>query len=429
MPRSKTTRTAPTQELIDVLQQRQNVKDVVLNWSRRGGKSFTAATEVILPFSYYLEDCRITYVTTTLKHAKDIMWSVLLDQLGPIIKNKNISEGRITAHNSSGGTSQIQLMGWQTIDSIRGTHNDVIIYDETQLLGDFYSNHNTAVMPTMATTKGRRFYLFTPLGFNHAYSLAQEAKQNPDWYYSEADWTKFPHIDEDFIKKEQQRMTEAEFLQEYMCQFIKPDGLVLSEFKHDVHVYAHDIMGVIYKTIVGLDFGYGNGNTAILKADITKNQQGQDVYWVNAEIYERGSQLQTFQIAEKIAYLKPSIVHADSADPSRIIDLSKTGLPVVPIKKYNNYKTGPSGLISRVNQAISQDRVHIHSSLVNLLGEINMWFWSEKSGIIRPDKTTKHDAIDALLYLVGANEETVRQSAVVQQKKRKQIVRYRPAGI
>ena len=420
-------RSQPTQEVMDEISANPNIKDVVLNWSRRGGKSYTAAQDVILPFSYYLESGKITYVSTTLKHAKDIMWTQLLDTLGPIIKSKNTGEGRITVHNSHGGESVVQLMGWQTIDSIRGTANDIVIYDETQLLGDFYSNHNTAVMPTMATTKGRRFYLFTPYGFNHAYELSEEAKSNPDWLYSEADWTKFKHIDADFIEKEKYRMTHAQFQQEYMCKFIKPDGLVLSEFKRDIHAYAGEVDAAIYKRLVGVDFGYGEGKTAILKADISKNALGQDVYWINKEVYKRGADLQTYQIAKIIADMKPNLVHADSADPGRTNDLSRTGLPIMPIKKSNNYKTGPNGLITRVNQAIRQDRVHIHEDVVNLLSEINMWFWKGNGNedIVRPDKKSKHDAIDALLYLVGANEEQVTPEKVIKHNRRKKLTRYK----
>jgi hypothetical protein len=427
----KIKRSQPTQDVMDEINANPNIKDVVLNWSRRGGKSFTAAQDVILPFAYYLDSGKITYVSTTLKHAKDIMWTQLLDTLGPIIKSKNTGEGRITVHNNYGGESVVQLMGWQTIDSIRGTANDVVIYDETQLLGDFFANHNTAVMPTMATTKGRRFYLFTPYGFNHAYELAQEAKKNPEWIYSEADWTKFKHIDAEFVEKEKKRMTDAEFRQEYMCEFIKPDGLVLSEFKRDIHAYAGETDAVIYKRIVGVDFGYGQGKTAILKADVSKNPQGQDIYWINKEVYKRGSELQTYQIAKIIADMKPNLVHADSADPGRTNDLSRTGLPIMPIKKSNNYKTGPNGLISRVNQAIKQDRVHIHEDVVNLLSEINMWFWKGNGNgdIVRPDKSTKHDAIDAMLYLVGANEESVTPERVTQLKKKKKISKYKPVSV
>lgn len=423
-------RSAPAQELITHLEQHPEVRDIVVNWSRRGGKTYTSVADIILPFTYYIKDCRISYITTTLKHAKDIAWNPLLNELGPLIKNKNIGEGRIQTHNAHGGTSYIQLMGWQTVDSIRGTANDIVIYDETQLLGDFYSNHNTAVMPTMATTKGRRFYLFTPLGFNHAYELAEEAKRNPLWYYSEATWDKFKHIDKEFIARERERMTEAEFLQEYMCRFIKPDGLVLSEFQHDIHVFEEEIIGQITKVLVGLDFGYGNGNTAIITAVVTKNAKGQDMYWIVDELYQRGCELQTFEIAELIAQKKPTRVHADSADPSRINDLMRTGLPVVPIKKSNNYKVGPSGLIARTNQAFAQDRVRIKKSCTNLLSEMNMWFWNVQKDIVRPDRSTKHDAIDALLYLIGANEETVRPEQITKYRTPvRKVRRYNPVGL
>jgi len=421
-------RTVPGQALAGVIENRKDIKDFVINWSRRGGKSHFAIHDIMLPAALYIENCRIAYITSTLRHAKDIMWLQIIDAVGAKLDKKatNKAEGRIGVKNELKGTSIIQLMGWQTIDTIRGTANDIVIYDETQLLGDFYSNHNTAVMPTMATTKGIRFYLFTPLGFNHAYELSETAKVTDSWHYAEATWDKFKHIDAEFIANEEARMMPNEFGQEYNCLFVKPDGLVLDAFNNDIHVFKDEIRGERKKTICGVDFGYGKGNTAILKAEITKREDGKDVYWITEEVYKRGADLQTYQIAELLAAMKPDIIYADSADPERPKDLARTGLPVYPMKKFNGYK---APLIARVNQAIKQDRVFIKAENKNVLSEINMWFWDTKSSdIIRPDKSTKHDAIDALLYLIGSNEESVSPDKVINKPKRS-IQRYNPIGI
>ena len=296
-PTSK--RTAPVQELCKFAEENHNVKDFVINWSRRAGKTYFAVNEIIKPAALQIKDCRVVYITSTLKHAKDILWQQLLDVFGPVIVHRNAGEGKMKVVNKFGGESIIQLMGWQTIDTIRGTHQDVVIYDETQLLGDFFANHNTAVMPTMATTKGRRFYLFTPLGFNHAYELMQIAKENPNWYYTEADWTHFKHIDAEFIENEKNRMTEAEFGQEYECKYIKPDGLVLDSFDNDIHVFSGEIEERVppgSPIECGLDFGYGSGNTALVKAYVTQREDGKPVYWITDEIYKKGTDLQTYQI-------------------------------------------------------------------------------------------------------------------------------------
>ncbi len=422
-------RTAPVQELCQVASKNLNIKDFVINWSRRAGKTHFAVNEIIKPAALQIENCRVVYITSTLKHAKDILWQQLLDTFGPAIVHRNVGEGKMKVRNQYGGESIIQLMGWQTIDTIRGTHQDVVIYDETQLLGDFFSNHNTAVMPTMATTKGRRFYLFTPLGFNHAFELMQIAKENPNWYYTEADWTHFKHIDEEFIENEKNRMTEAQFGQEYECKYIKPDGLVLDAFDNDIHIFSGDIDKRITENSIvecGLDFGYGSGNTAIIKANITTREDGKPVYWITHEVYKRGSELQTYQIGQILAEMNPKIIFADSADPTRVNDLTRHNLPIEPVAKFNNYK---AGLISRVNQAIKQDRVFIHESLRNILSEINMWFWDVgKTDIIRPDRSTKHDAIDAMLYLVGSHEEGVKVDRLIKPKKKK-LKRYKPLGI
>lgn len=419
MKQKQTKRSVPAQEVVSVIQQNPNIKDVVVNWSRRGGKTHFAVNDVIAPFLFYSGNTgsRITYITSTLKHAKDILWQPLLTALGPIIKRKSTGEGRMVVTNQYGKESIIQLLGWQTIDTIRGTANDIVIYDETQLLSDFFENHNTAVKPTMLTTKGRRFYLFTPLGFNHCYELKNIATESQDWFYSEADWTQFKHIDPVEIEKDKAIMTEHQFAQEYLCQFIKPDGLVLDSFNPDVHIFTEDeeIIGDVKKVICGVDFGYGNGNTAIIKAVITKTQDGRDRYWITEEIYRRGSELQTHQIAAIIAKMKPTMVWADSADKMRVLDLQRTGLPVQPVHKHNNYK---NSLIARVNQAIKQDRVRFKkNSVQNLIGEMGMWFWNTKTEIIRPDKSTKHDAIDAMLYLIGSNEEFVTPERVIQKPK------------
>ena len=58
-----------------------------------------------------------------------------------------------------------------------------------------------------------------------------------------------------------------------------------------------------------------------------------------------------------------------------------------------------------------------------------MWFWTGDGEVIRPDRKTKHDAIDSLLYLIGGNEESVKQDSVVARRKRKKIAKYQPIGI
>lgn len=413
--------TKPAAELIQYMNSNDEVKDFVINWSRRGGKTLTAARDIIIPFAYYIENAHVAYITSTLRHAKDIVWNTFITELKPLITHKNVGEGKIVIRNNYGGNSIISLYGWQTIDSIRGLHNDLVVYDETQLLSEFFSYHNTAVSPTMATTKGRRFYLGTPFGFNHFYELMETAKEEPTWHYSEAIWEKFKHIDRDFIEKEKTRMGESEFLQEYECKFVKPDGLVFDGFRHDLHVYEEKPRGKQRRVIVGVDFGYGKGNTAILKVI----QDEENKFWIDEEVYVAGESLKMYQLAKVIADMKPNIVYADGADPQRPEDLQRTGLPVESVKKHNNYK---KGLIDRVNSLMSKDALMINKKCKNLLSEIGMLYWLENKDIVKPDNTTKHDAIDAMLYSVGLAQGHLPQERVIKKQKRK-LARYQSSGL
>ena len=65
---------------------------------------------------------------------------MLVKELKPIINKLNESRLELEVKNVKGGTSLIQLKGWEAIESLRGQHFDFIVIDEVAMMRNFWLN-------------------------------------------------------------------------------------------------------------------------------------------------------------------------------------------------------------------------------------------------------------------------------------------------
>lgn len=97
----------------------------VLCCGRRWGKTTLAVEEIKgLALS---KNARIAYIAPTFQQARDIAWQMLIKELKPITKKINESRLELEVVNLKGGTSSIQLRGWEAIETLRGQFFDFIV--------------------------------------------------------------------------------------------------------------------------------------------------------------------------------------------------------------------------------------------------------------------------------------------------------------
>lgn len=359
----------------------------VLCCGRRWGKT-TLAVEEIKGVALS-KNARIAYIAPTYQQARDIAWQMLLGELKPIIKKVNESRLELEVLNTKGGTSLIQLKGWEAVETLRGQFFDFIVIDEVASMRNFWVNWEEVISPTLTDRKGSVMFISTPKGFNHFYDLFNVQDKDEDFksfHYKSHD---NPHLPPEELERQARSLPEDRFAQEYLADFRKTEGLVYKEFDRGRHIGTlSETSGHVVDTILGIDFGYTNPS-ALLCIKIDSDNH----YWILEEFYK--THQTTEQIAEQAKLYKPTKVYADPAEPDRIEILRKSGLNCRDVSK--DIVAG----VDRVRELFKQNRIHISPSCRNLIHELETYRYPDK----KPDKNEEEKpvkendhALDALRY-------------------------------
>jgi PBSX family phage terminase large subunit len=362
----------------------------VLCCGRRWGKT-TLAVEEIKGIALS-KDARICYIAPTIQQARDIAWAMLIKELKPIIVKAVESPSReIVVKNVKGGTSLIQLRGWEAIETLRGQFFDFIVIDEVASMRNFWLNWQEVIRPTLTDRRGHVMFISTPKGFNHFYDIFNiQDKDYKSFKYSSYD---NPFIPAEELDKAKEEITEDRFAQEYLADFRKTEGLVYKEFNREKNVT--DTFPETYTdTILPIDFGYTNP-AAILPIKI----DGDAHYWVREEWYKTGQT--TEQIAEQALLYKSTKCYPDPAEPDRIEILKRAGLNCREVSK--DIVAG----IDHVRELFKQGRIHIHPDCKNLIYELETYRYPDKKpDQNEPEKPIKQNdhLLDCLRYALFTHQ-------------------------
>tara|TARA_R100000750_G_scaffold40975_2_gene26557 strand:+ start:662 stop:1921 length:1260 start_codon:yes stop_codon:yes gene_type:complete len=390
-----------TPKQTEVINDRSRYK--VLNWGRRSGKTTTFAKEAFIT-TMALDNAKVTYYAQTFGDARDIAWQIFLDILGDTVVKKNESLLEITVKNIKGGTSKINLKGWESVvtsEKGRGTENDLLLADEVAFCRGFKFYWDTVLEPTLLTTRGRVVFGSTPNGFNDFYDLANTAQNNEDWFYSHATSYDNPYNEAKFLDKKKLELPEDRFVQEYLADFRKQEGLVYKEFTRNIHTFGKDIESTIDKELFigGVDFGYTNPAAII---DIIKDKRG--VYWVVDEYYEK--EKTDAQLAEVVGAKEFIKVYPDPENAAGIKELRNRRINTKEVVKgKDSVKNG----INKIRELFKQGRLKIHKRCLNLIWEIETYHYppnkEDRNQDELPVKENDH-LLDALRYVVTMDADT-----------------------
>ena len=199
-------------------------KRAILVWNRRSGKDKTCfnytvkkAFERIGTYYYFLP---------TYSQAKKVIWDNIdndgfrmLDHIpSDLIKSTNATELKIELVNGS----FIQLIGADEFKKAGvGTNPIGVVFSEYSVTDPEAWRY---VAPILAANGGWAVFNFTPRGQNHAWTLLQQAKDNPNWF------TEILTINETKVLtpealEEERKMNPIDIIeQEYFCKFIEGAG-------------------------------------------------------------------------------------------------------------------------------------------------------------------------------------------------------------
>lgn len=134
-----------------------------------------------------------------------------------------IQEALMTRIEFTNGSIITARTAGDTGDRIRGKTVHVAIEEEAELIKDDVEGE--VIMPMLLTTQGKVIKIGTPKLKNHLYS----SLNSPRWKAHKVQWNECPLVTEEFIAEQKARLTDMQFRQEYMAEFVEEADSYFSE--------------------------------------------------------------------------------------------------------------------------------------------------------------------------------------------------------
>lgn len=321
------------------------------------------------------------FVLPTYKQAKQVIWDELIKDHLPleIIEKKNDSELAVYYKNGS-----IQrFVGAEDPDKHRGVNAIDWVFDE-------YAEQSPRMwleiaQPILRENGGTATFTFTPRGRNHAWKLLQEAKDNPNEWFT----TVIPATDTDVFSQAEldaskRSMPLALYEQELLCSFVEGSSAFFRRVTDNVRqVVAQPIPGHTY--VLGVDLAKYKDFTVITPFDLTTFQ---------ALPQERFNQidwnLQKARIEAAARRYNGALVRIDATgvgDPV-VEDLAARGLEIEP---YKFTEQSRRDLLNKLAIMLEQDRIKIPDD-EELIEELHGFQFSlSETNKLRADSVSDHD--------------------------------------
>ena len=275
-------------DLYDFQEEMVNLFDmnrfVICKLPRQSGKS-TTVTAYMLWLILFNDNQNIAILANKGALARELLGKIQLAyehlptwlQQGIMVWNK----GNIELENGS------KIVAAATSSSaIRGGSYNLIFLDEFAFVGNNMADEFfSSVYPTIsAGLTSKVFIVSTPNGMNHFYKLWADAEEGNNKYASiEVHWSQVPNRDEEWKKETISNTSEAQFRQEFECEFLgsantlihptKLKNLVFRkpiDYWNDVEIYHNPTEGHEYAISVDTSRGLGLDYSAFLVFDISE---------------------------------------------------------------------------------------------------------------------------------------------------------------
>lgn len=251
---------------------------------RRAGKTVACIMDLIKKAGEHTgREPRFAYIAPTYTQAKDVAWAYLKEYTSAIPEiEKSESELWVTLpHNKA----RIRLYGAENYDRLRGLYLDGVIIDEA---GDIDPRAWPEVIrPALSDRQGWCTFIGTPKGRNDFYNIAQRAKSEADWYFSELRASRTGLIRAEELEDARRTLTPEQYAQEYECSFNAAvlgayygREMELAEAEQRIVRVPHDRTADVYAS---WDLGIGD-STAIWVYQIC----GREWHWLR--YYEKSNE-------------------------------------------------------------------------------------------------------------------------------------------
>ena len=235
-------------------------KRILINAGRRAGKTFMVARIAVRMAN---EGHRVLYIAPTNKQTT-AFWDLVTDWLGDAllvgIAKKN--EARRTMDLKLTG-GRIEAMTGMKPDHLRGGFGDYIILDEYAYQSE--DVYNKVVLPMVLDNDGTIVFISTPNLRNHFYHLYLRGLEDERWEVFTFSSHDNPHLSESALAEMVQDMTDVDYKQEILAEFVPGVGAVFTVRPEDFYK-AVDNPGLVHeghRLVAGLDWGQKVDYTAL----------------------------------------------------------------------------------------------------------------------------------------------------------------------
>lgn len=391
----------------------------VIVGGRRVGKSRMALQELV---RHCLEgpDRHGWWVGPTHAMAREVGFEefrVNYEVLKPAILGVNEALGRVRFKNGS----NLYFKGADSERSLRGRGLTFVVVDEAAFVQE--EVWTRALQPALADKKGKALLVSTPNGRgNWLYEMACYAASEQSgnlWAYWHWPTMMNPLIDDEELEMNRGSVSEIDFRQEFLAEFVTRGGYVYEEFSEEniLRVEPGGLLspnGHEHDIYLGMDFGFANPCAICFMAVDHKTEvvtQFDEIYKSHMLIDEVEHRiLQTLRNHR----LRPEDVRAVYTDPAGNAEELQQGVSPVDflrmspnrwkvINKKSLIAPGLALVRSFVRASTGQRRLFITSNCVETIRSMRGYSYdkSERSDVVREEalKDGVHDhACDAVRY-------------------------------
>jgi len=210
-----------------------------------------------------------------------------------------------------------------------------------------------------------------------------------------------PYFSTEYAESERSRMRPEEFARRYEGRFEKMTGLVF-DFLPEQIIDPIDLIAKAQSRIIGVDWGYVDA-AAIVVAYLVN-----DIWYIVSEWKEsKRTTAEIIQVIKnKMSEHRATMIYCDTAEPDRIEELRRAGLP-----SYETDKDVKGG-ISFIQQLIREHRILVFNTNKEFIQEASMYHYAEpkddKNTSDLPVKSNDH-LMDAMRYAIYSHHPAVFQ--------------------
>jgi hypothetical protein len=301
---------------------RHPAKRKVICAGRRVGKTIMCG---LLAAEYMMNSKRVL-LSSTSQDQSDAFWEYITGWFYPLIESRAVYKNEVKRLLRYNG-GQIRVKTGRHPNTLRSGWCDLLVLDECAYLdADAW---NKVGAPMLADTNGTAIFISTPKRRNWFFQLYQQAIADTSGRWAAWNFSthKNPHLSEDAMDSLVADMTEEDYQQEILAQFLEGQGAVFRYIDERATLELHEPREPYEGSFVfGVDWAQQKDFTVIAVMD-TESRQLVDYDRFNGVNWslQRG-RLQT--LYEK---WKPDtiIAESNSVGSPNIEALQQSGLPVV----------------------------------------------------------------------------------------------------